>query len=260
MGHVRLGVLPKTRPWREVVALLYEAPHDVAAVASAVAVAAEKELDRFGAGLPVAYGFWLLTRLTMASRGDFAAELDALGLPSDSTLSATAFSAGLGDHLRQTMGVRAAAFGHFTELASLSLHKTLAETIGQQGAGLFGSTVHDVQHAFAQYSSGDQFANLARRYFGDLLARTVKSFLDREVPRQLGQPGGQLNSIADRMAFDKAVGTYCRESAFIVHDFARDWYGKAKWQTEGDIDFARAADFTGVAMQKLRSELRVGTK
>lgn len=260
MGHQHLGVLPKTRRWNQVLGLLHAAPHDIAAVSSAVLHAAERDLDHFGAGVPVAYNFYLLTRLAHASRGDFEGELRSLGLPTDSATSAVDFARALAEHSRQHLGAEVVAYGKFTELSSKAMRAALTKAMGQQAFGLFDTSLGDIQAAFRQHSSRDQFAKLAQDYFGNLFTGTLHSYLDREVPRQLGQPGSRLNGIQDKKAFDDALRTYGKEAAFIVHDFARDWYSKANWQTEGDVGFSQARDFTSLAMHKLRDELQVGTK
>ncbi len=60
MGHVRLGVLPKSRQWTKVVELLANGA-DVAELAAAVAVAAEKELISARGDPVVGNTVWLLT-------------------------------------------------------------------------------------------------------------------------------------------------------------------------------------------------------
>src|SRR2546422_847586 len=81
MGHSRLGWLPQTYRWQELIAV-------VAAGASADAVA-NTTLDAAHIGLDLAVRdqgmrrvFLLLARVVLASRkGDFATNLAALGVP-----------------------------------------------------------------------------------------------------------------------------------------------------------------------------------
>src|SRR5258708_4813722 len=61
MGHVRLGRLPKTRRWAEVIALLTDSsPEDVAAIASATVQAADRRLRELARDPSLTYCFWLL--------------------------------------------------------------------------------------------------------------------------------------------------------------------------------------------------------
>ena len=80
MGHVRLGVLPRSRKWHQVVEDLRLAS-SVAVVAAAASEAAETSLDNAGSDAAFLHSFWLLTQLPLAARGaSFAEDLRALGL------------------------------------------------------------------------------------------------------------------------------------------------------------------------------------
>src|SRR4051812_26995632 len=62
MGHVRLGRLPKTRRWREVVDLLATSPMDTPTVAQATVAAADVRLRELASDPSLVHSFWLLTR------------------------------------------------------------------------------------------------------------------------------------------------------------------------------------------------------
>ena len=67
MGHLRLGRLPKTRRWSEVVDLLEADPTDAARITSATVVAAEAHLQSLPRNDSLTYAFWLL-RSDLGSR------------------------------------------------------------------------------------------------------------------------------------------------------------------------------------------------
>ena len=79
MGHVRLGVLPKSRKWRQVVDEL-RLGAGIGEIAGLAAEAAETSL-RAAAGDPAfLHSFWLLTQVPLAARGPvFAEDLAASG-------------------------------------------------------------------------------------------------------------------------------------------------------------------------------------
>jgi len=83
MGHVRLGRLPQTRNWRDVVGLLgAAAPAD--RVAAASARAAEGSIGRAASDPALTHAIWLLTQLPLAARAqDFPGALRGLGLDID---------------------------------------------------------------------------------------------------------------------------------------------------------------------------------
>jgi len=86
MGHVRLGALPKTRKWRQVVNEL-RLGAGVDAVAASAADAAEASLNAASKDPALLHAFWLLTQIPLAARGPvFADDLRGLGLRSRTNL------------------------------------------------------------------------------------------------------------------------------------------------------------------------------
>ena len=74
MGHIRLGTLPRSKRWQQVVELL-QLGADVEAIAAAAAVAAERDLKRATGDPAFVQTLWLLTQLPLAARGPgFAAD------------------------------------------------------------------------------------------------------------------------------------------------------------------------------------------
>ena len=80
MGHVRLGVLPTSRKWNQVVGEL-RLGADVDTVAALAADAAETSLHAASKDPAFLHAFWLLTQVPLAARGpDFAGDLRRLGV------------------------------------------------------------------------------------------------------------------------------------------------------------------------------------
>lgn len=257
MGHLRLGRLPKTLRWREVVELLDSSPGDAAAIAQATVEAAEGRLRELARDPSLSYCFWLLTRIAWASRSEqFAAELDDLQVGLSPGASVLTFISELTDRVRNELSDSPES-GPFSELASLALRRTLTETIGQQGPSLFGSSLDDLQDAFRAYSTRAQFGVLARRFFGDFLARTLRFFVDRELPNHVGVSAG-LSGVAEGVEFKEALDLYARQSAGILEEFAAGWYSKHNWESAGRISLDETRGFTAVALRKLRMELLQG--
>ncbi|MBA2454828.1 MAG: hypothetical protein H0V47_16795 [Chloroflexia bacterium] len=255
MGHTRLGRLPKTLGWQSVVALIDSSPADVPAVARAVVSASNARLQQLSNDPSLVHCFWLLTRLAAASReDDFAAALQRLELPVPVNGSALGYIAQVNDEVRLDIAGNLES-GPFGEIASLALRSVLSETMGHHGRSLFGSSVDDVQHAIRAHSTPGQFGQLARRFFGDYLARTMRFFVEKELSNNVG-PGHDLVSIEESQAFAQALDRFTRESARIVEDFAGEWYSKHNWESGGQISRQEVEGFVAVALRKLRSELR----
>ena len=255
MGHTRLRRLPKHLRWRQVVALLEESPGNAEAVSRATAIAADEWLLRLKGDPSLTYCFWLLTRVTWAARTDsFAEQLRSFGLDVGDGTPTLAFVAALSDLARSELSQHPES-GPVSELASLAMRRALSETVGQQGRTLFGSTLSDLQLALRTYSTRERFGELAQRFFGDFLARTLRSYLDREIPNLVGVSPG-LRSVEDSAEVVAAIDLHARQSAAILRDFSGGWFSKRNWESRGQISQEETTGFVAYALQKLRSELK----
>ena len=101
MGHLRLGRLPKTLRWQDVVRLLDDSPTDVPAVARATAVAAEDRLRQLARDPSISFSFWLLARVTEAAhRPDFVSALAELGIEAQEGQPTIGFISRVSDRAR----------------------------------------------------------------------------------------------------------------------------------------------------------------
>jgi hypothetical protein len=254
VGHIRVGRLPKTKRWGQVLELLADQPDAIDRLVEATATAAKRRLDELQSDPALGYTVWLLARIADAAQGrDFAAALRATGLTVDGDESAAAFIGKVGDHLREQYA-RLPESGTAAELALLSARRALTETVGTQTGSLFGGSLADLQAAMMPAAGPAGFGLLARRFFGDLLSRTLGSFVEREVANHTGQGYG-LASAADARSFKQELDRYCRESARILESFAPEWFSVNRFRSAGEVPQERARGFTVAAMRKLRSEL-----
>ena len=228
MGHIRLGVLPRSRKWRQVVDELSEGA-DVAEVACASAEAAEAALATASRDPALADALWLLTHIPLAARGpDYADDLDALGLGTDAPESlpdlTAAISAALDEKTRISGGRT-----DLGEMAGLALVESLAATVGPELPGLFEPTPAELRTALGRLASGDRFARLARDFFSRLTHRCLDYYLSRELAKHVGS-GNRFADDGNRARFDAALAQHCREASRIVESFAGGWYGKNVYQ------------------------------
>ena len=255
MGHTRIGRLPHRLRWREVVGLLGEAPTNAAAISRSTALAADERLLRLKDDPSLNYCFWLLTRVTWAARGDtFVGQLGRIGIEVQAETPTLAFISSLADRVQSENSDHPES-GPVSELASLATRRALTETAGQQGRTLFGSTLSDLQLALRTYSTREHFGELAQRFFGDFLARTLRSYVDREIPNLVGVSSG-LRSVADSAEAVEAIDRHTRESALILREYAATWYSKHNWESHGEISLNETQRFVAYALQKLRQELK----
>ena len=255
MGHTRIGRLPHRLKWLEVVALLTETPKDAEAISRATVLAAEEHLRRLRDDPSLNHCFWLLTRVTWAARSDaFLNELGWIGVKAQGNESTLGFIASLASHA-QTETSKHTESGPVSELASLAMRRALTETVGKQGGTLFGSSLTDLQLALRGYSTRERFGELAQRFFGDFLGRTLRSYVDREIPNLVGV-STSLRTVSDSAETVQAIDQHARESAFILRDYAASWYSKHNWESQGEISPDETRGFVAYALQKLRRELK----
>ena len=80
MGHTRLGRLPRTRKWQDVIGLV-GAGVDTADIAAATLDASKEGLEDAARDPALLHSFWLLTQLPLcARRADFVEELAKIGV------------------------------------------------------------------------------------------------------------------------------------------------------------------------------------
>ena len=255
MGHLRLGRLPKTRRWTQVVGLLDSGSLDTGELAAAVLEAADSRLRQLANDQGLGYSFWLLTRIALAARGDtFVEDLSRLGITADPGISSLQFIAQVADRAREELS-NSPSEGDFAELGSLALRTALTETVGQQGPSLFGSSIEDLQTAFRGYSTQVQFGRLAHRFFGDFFARMLRSFVDRELSNHVGTASG-LSNLSESRSFLDGLDLHARQSSRIMEEFAGGWYSRHGWESQGQINRDETQRFVAYALRKLRAEIK----
>ena len=253
MGHIRLGTLPATKRWRDVVATL-EGGGNVAEVAVSATLAAEGGLKLAANDPLVLFSLSLLTEIPLAARGpEFVGDLRALGLDVPDAPSLIDLTSALS----RAIDAKALALGERTdlgEIGQMAAIESVNRLVGAALPSLFGPTAEDVRHAVAGLASGKGFALLARCFFAQLTERTLNFYLSRALPDHIG-PGARFDDSADQERFSHDLARHCWESAKIVEAFAGGWFGKTVYQ-EGGLTPEKTKGFSAYALQKIRSELK----
>ena len=257
MGHTRLGDLPKTRKWQQVVGLI-EGGAGTTQVANATIRAAERGFKLAAEDKGVVETIWLLTKLPLAARSqDFAAALRNVGLDvSDSPglmEVVGAFADAVDRRLANNNGRT-----DLGEMAQMAASETMWRVIGSRTQSLFGTTPEDVRNAFSRLATNRQFSIFARDFFSRLTYKCLDYFVSRAVSYHVGE-GRRFRTLAQQGEFTKALETHSREASKIVEEFSGGWFSKTNWE-RGGISRPDAASFAHVAMQKLVAELKEGAR
>jgi hypothetical protein len=253
MGHIRLGTLPKSRKWENVVGLVAGGA-DVGRIAAASADAAEHGLERASQDQGLAHAFWLLTQIPQAARQtNFAGRLWYLGLDVSSTPTLleiiAAFTRAVDHNVRES--------GKRSDLGEMAQHaaaETLTSLAGRELPSLFGPTAGDVQLALAKLGTSERFSIVARDFFSRLTSRSLSYFLSRELSKHVGS-NKRFAAVSEHSNFNAALDLHCREASRIIKEFSGGWYGKTLHEN-GQISPLEARKFAHVAFNKLRAELR----
>jgi hypothetical protein len=257
MGHSLIARLPKSLQWRAVTALLNSPELTAPQLAWLTSKAARERLLQLRGDPSLTYCFWLLTRLASASRGeDFIASVNLLGIEVGPDDTALQLITRVTDRAREELAHYPES-GPFGEMASLALRHALVQTVGTEGRSLLGSAVEDLERAFRRHSTAAQFGELSQRFFADFMARTLRYYVDRELPHAVGKTP-VLASIGASSDFTKALDLHTYQSARIVETFAADWFSKHHFQQMGAIGRDEAEGFVAHALSKLRSEIKRG--
>lgn len=253
MGHNRLGTLPDTKPWRQVIAHIAEGD-SARAVATATSRAASSGLTRGASDRGVAQVVFLLARAAFAARSrEFPDRLDQLGIrvPADPTLFdlTVGFTRAMQSWYHRNRGTRT----DLGEVAVLSANEGITEVVGERVTGLV-SAGEDIHRTMRDFSTQNGFATLAHEFF----ARFVRRFLLYHLGRELSQHVGGVSRFADSVAYASFItelNIHCREAALIVRRYAGEWFEKHK--VNKGITQQLAADFTSYALRrKLAPELK----
>lgn len=261
MGHTRLGTVPKTRKWNEIVEQV--AGHNLAAevanaragvetIAAATLRAAQNSLEKAVHDPGVLFSFFLLTQVALASRtSDWQIALGTHGIHLSDDSTVFDFTAEVQDAIDRYLAQSPLGSTDLSEIAQQSAGEAIASLAGTRTPNLFGGRSADVQNAIRSLSTKKGFGELGQRFFGRFIARFLNFYLSRVTAAKLGS--APLPQLGDVGSFNDALKIHCEQSARIVRDFCGEWYSKTEYQK--GIDLENTSRFVAVALGKLRSEL-----
>lgn len=252
MGHIRLGTLPQSKKWRDVVGLL-EAGASVDAIAEAAAKASERDLARASADPRFQFVTSLLVRLPMLARAPgFEDALRDLGAGENALSSVTGLLAGLELAIDRQSFVTGSS-SDAGELAKAALLETLSVQMRDRLPTLFNPTAQEIRAALGSFASGKEFASLARSFYARLTYRSLDYYLSREFAKHTGEER-RFADDTQRMDFQQALAQHTFEVSRIIQEFSGGWYGKTVWQRNA-LDQDAIDQFSQYAFKKMRSEL-----
>jgi hypothetical protein len=258
MGHTRLGDIPRTRKWQEVVSLI-SGGAGAAQVANGVIRAAEQGLQLTTEHKALVEAFWLLSQLPLAAKkSDLATALRECGLsvsPEPGLMDVVAaVSEAVDARLPNNSGRT-----DLGEMAQAAASEAIVQVVTERTQSLFGTTSEDVQAGLAGLGTVKQFGLFAKQFYARLTEKVLQYYVSRVTAGHVGGQELRFQTLAAKAEFDKALTLHCREASKIVEAFAGEWFSKTKWENQG-ISRDDAARFTHVAMRKMVAELKAGAR
>lgn len=257
MGHVLLGTLPATRPWKEVVALI-AGDADVDAVADATIRASDEAFNLMENDAGFREAVWLLTQLAVAAKQDDpSAHHEAIGLNLSSQTSLVEVAMAVGKAIDDGTAVRGKS--DFGEMAHNALVGAIVEKLNHKFGTLFSPSSTDVHSALASLGTKKEFGDLSRSFFAKLTHSCLDYFLTKTLGAHVGE-NRRFTTISEVTEFQSALETHCTETALIVQKYSGEWFSKGMFEGAGEVSRDKTRKFGWYAMQKIRMEIKERAK
>ena len=244
MGHERVGALPHSRPWRNVVAQISNAASSEGSGADVANSTLDNVQARFrhlnrDEGVKAAFEF-----LIALSSGSSSTNIDLSSNPSP---------LGLAMELRDWVRDHRESI-EYADIAQKAATDTIVRWSEQrtEQRSLFGDQDHATE-IWRSAGNGTGFCEVSRLFFAKFTERYLNYFLEREA-------SAELTSIEDRDRFSSRlrehidqVSRYAFETSRITQSFAAGWFNqhvRSGMPSDHEIE-----GFLYVAFGKIREEL-----
>lgn len=257
MGHVRLGKLPTSLKWQDVVAHLAKSEVDVAGLANAILKASEKALKLAASDDAFVEMCWLLIKIPQAAKSsDIAAALKEIGIETPPDPSLLDVVIGLDGAIEKVLRYDGAHITDLGEMARQAGISTIHAVTQEHLPSLWKAEKKDEMTTLATLASTDKFGELAQRFFTNLTERNILYYLDREWPKHIGSDK-LAHSIGDMSLLESSIHRHCEEATLIVRGYSKDWLGNNAYNKNQQISRYQARGFAAHALTKINSEMAV---
>lgn len=252
MGHIRLGILPKTARWKQVIKML-EAGESVSELVQASFNAAQTGLYR----VPNDEGFTqtLTVIFTFIDAVQSRDPVDALRRKDFDIFKGATLFEYIGSFKSRAEEAVAAihAKSDIAEIARDSFADVLMKTVGPSLETLFGFDSTDTQRALQETFRGKSLGKTMHEFFSEFTHSYIYYYLGRELPNHVGL-GKTFSNVNEHSEFNKAFDLYIRQTIRIADEFTPGWYGKAKYEKR--LSREEVSGFAHVAFKKIANEIR----
>lgn len=255
MGHERVGLLPKTRRWADLVSQLgslYSSDVSVSSLASQTIDFVRGRYELLIRDDATRAVFTFLVSLSRAFRSDDSGtEIRSSGIPISDHPTLLQFVEALRDHVPPREA--SSEYGQLALQAGTDALREWNRLSRTSQLPLFEPSSATLE-SWRTLGTGAGFCELSRLFFGSLTERYLNYFLERAASASLTdlQHREQFREDVGRVAVE--VSQHAFETAKITQSFAAGWFNKHA--ATGMPDQKDIESFLAVAFGKLRDELR----
>lgn len=246
MGHERLGALPRTKKWQEVLEQIDGyivgdvSANELARTTLDKVKSRIKHIQR-DAGVRAVMQYLVGFALSMGQKQPLRSPVWELPLPEDPSaiqlgLCIRAWverNQGGGEHAELAVQAATDAFSDWTR-HNVDLQEHLFEDSS------------DSYSPFRELRDGAGFSELSHSFFTNFIRRYLKYFLEREA-------SGTIGILANRERLDHEINRHASETAKITQSFSAGWFNKHV--DESRLDRKQVNDFLSYAFSKIKEEL-----
>lgn len=252
MGHSRLGEMPKTGYWKDVIRKLdlFETPEEVAKV---TAKAAHLGLELAKKDIGLSNVIFLLMKSLVASRQkQFVGELSRHSMRLSDSSGISDFIGELDAAIDRSLR-RVKHRSHLAEMARFSAIDSLQDVFSSQSKSLFGDDIELTRLSIKAQTTKKNFVSIGQKFWGCFLSRFLDYHLSRQIANHIG-PEKPIKNLSEYNSFRKAFDRHCRETVEIVKDFTACWPSVAEFKGGLTAEKVRA-QFVPIALEKIKREL-----
>lgn len=259
MGHQRLGRLPASKAWREIVACLVSGKESVSELADRVFDASEKALSNASNDPAFREAIYLLCKIPIAAQADdLALAFAQLGIHVPANPTRTDIIAGFERAIEKAQRSGSKDITDLSDIAKQAaisaLNSLLAKPPPAPQLDLWKKPIEGAHLTLKHCATPEGFADLAQSFFAYIGENNTRYYIDRELPKHLG---GFVKSTVDMALFDQNNRQHSKETALIMRFYAKEWYAKVNYHEKKKITLKDTAGFAHIAISKLRKELKV---
>ena len=253
MGHERVGILPRTRRWQDVIGGIADAASvdgNVHALANATLENVRSRLLAIhrDSGFVASFRFLLALALSASPSVD-RASLGQLAVDLDSNPSPLQLAQLLGQYVADNTEST-----EYAEIARKAAVDVISTWTDQQTQQLSLTGEHEqASEVWRKASDGSGFCEVSRIFFGKFLERYLNYFIGREASSHLGNTHDRERLARRLETHVDSVSRHAFETAKIAQSFSAGWFNlhtRAGMPSHDEI-----SGFLSHSVGKLREEL-----